>query len=71
MKGSIAKEPVIASMIARLIVGWASAKGLELTIDQVLVIVTVLEAVLAWVVRKNVEPTVVAKARMSAPPAGQ
>jgi len=56
MKNTVANEPVLAAMIARLIVGWASAKGLELTIDQVLIVVTVIETVLAYFVRKSVTP---------------
>lgn len=69
MKGSIAKEPVIAGMLARLLVGWASAKGFEIPVDGVLAIMTGIELVLTFFVRGAVEP----KARLrksQVPPPG-
>jgi hypothetical protein len=53
----IVKEPVVTALVTRMLAAAAARYGLELTVEQVLGLVVVMDAVLAWIVRSKVTPT--------------
>lgn len=50
------KEPVVAAAVGRIAVALAGAFGLELSVEQMVTVITVIEIIIAWWTRRRVSP---------------
>ena len=54
---NLRNEPVAVAAGARIAIAAAGAFGLDLTVEQVVTVITVIEVVIAWWTRRRVTPT--------------